>query len=178
MEMFRETIAMGILALTMLMLLTAMISLFLRVPFVPTKKRVMQKMVKVAGLKNNEVVYDLGCGDGRLLFEAEKKKKILAKGYELAPIPYMLAQLNKLLINSKINVYLANFFHANLKDANVIFCYLGPETMSQLYKKLKKECRKGTRIISNTFSIRGVKPSRVWARNPKQKLPTIYMYEI
>lgn len=178
MELFKETVAVGILILTLLMLGTAVISLFLNVPFVPTKKRVVQKMIRVANLKKNEVVYDLGCGDGRLLFEAEKNKKILAKGYELAPIPYLWAQIKKFTANSKTNIRLANFFGANLRDANVIFCYLGPETMIKLYKKIKKECKKGTRIISNTFSIHGVKPAKVWAQNPKEKLPSIYLYEI
>ncbi len=178
MELFKGTIALAILGLTLLMLITAIVSLFLQVPYVPTKKQVVQKMLKVAGLKNNAVVYDLGCGDGRLLFEAEKIKKIQAKGYELAPIPYLLAQIKKRLSHSKITIALSNFFSANLKDANIIFCYLGPETMSALYKKIKKECKKGTKIISNTFSIKGVKPSKVWARNPKEKLPNIYLYEI
>jgi len=178
MEIFKETLAVVILAATLLMLCTAMISLFLAVPYVPSKKRVVQKMIQVAGLRKNEVVYDLGCGDGRLLFEAEKNKKIQAKGYELAPIPYLLALTRKFMANSKTNIRMSNFFNANLRDANVIFCYLGPETMVKLYEKIKKECKKGTRIISNTFSIHGVKPAKVWAQNPKEKLPSIYLYEI
>lgn len=178
MEMFRETIAAGILVLTMLMLVTAMVSLFLKVPYVPSKKRVVKEMIKVANLKSNDVVYDLGCGDGRLLFEAEKANKIQAKGYELAPIPFLLAKIRKFFLNSKINIHMANFFSANLQDANIIFCYLGPETMGQLYTKIKHECKKGTKIISNTFSVHGVEPSKVWIKNEKQKLPTIYLYEI
>jgi hypothetical protein len=50
--------------------------------------------------------------------------------------------------------------------------------MVKLYKKIKKECKKGTKIVSNTFSVRGVKPRRVWIKNQKQKLPNIYLYEI
>lgn len=177
-ELFKETIAMGILILTLLMLVTAIVSLFLRVPYVPTKKRVMRKMIEVAHLKNGDHVYDLGCGDGRLLFEAEKTKKVQAKGYELAPIPYLLAKIGKFFTNSKTTITMGNFFGANLKDANIIFCYLGPETMTKLYKKIKHECKKGTRIISNTFSVHGVKPSKTWPQNKKLKLPSIYMYEI
>ncbi len=178
MELFKEMLALVVLIGTLLMLVTAMVSLFIRVPFVPTKKRVMQKMIKVAGLKKNDVVYDLGCGDGRLLFEAEKNKDIQAKGYELAPIPYLLAQMNKIITRSKTTIHLSNFFNANLKDANIIFCYLGPETMNQLYKKIKHECKKGTKIISNTFTVNGVTPTKIWAKNPEQKLPSIYLYEI
>ncbi len=176
--MFRETVATGVMILTLLMLGTAVVSLFLQVPYVPTKKRVVRKMIEVANLKNNDVVYDLGCGDGRLLFEAEKTKKVNAKGYELAPIPYVLAQIKKFFNKSKTTIHMANFFSANLQDANIIFCYLGPDTMGQLYTKIKHECKKGTKIISNTFSIHGVEPSKVWAKNPKEKLPSIYLYEI
>lgn len=178
MELFKNTLAIGVLVMTMLLLGTAMVSLFLQVPYVPTKKRVMRKMIEVAKLKNNEVVYDLGCGDGRLLFEAEKTKKVLTTGYELAPIPYLLAQVHRFFYNSKTNILMANFFNANLKDANIIFCYLGPETMAKLYKKIRHECKKGTRIISNTFTVQDIKPKKIWPQNKKLRLPSIYMYEI
>ena len=178
MEILREIATWVIVIGTFLMLTTAIVSLWIQVPFVPSKMRVVHKMIEVADLKKNEVVYDLGCGDGRLLVEAGKAKDIQAKGYEAAPIPYILAQINKLIHRAKMNVYMKNFFNADLKDANVIFCYLGPETMTKLYGKLKKECKKGTRIISNTFSIHEAEPVKVWAKDPKQKLPSIYLYEI
>ena len=178
METLKFILALGVLFFTFLMLITAVISLFLKVPYVPTKKRVMKKMIEVAKLKNNDVVYDLGCGDGRLLFAAEKTKKVKGTGYELAPIPYLLAKLGQFFHNSKVRIKMSNFFGANLKDANIIFCYLGPETTSKLYKKIKHECKKGTRIISNTFSVHGIQPSRIWPQNKKLKLPSIYMYEI
>ena len=178
MELLKLSLAIGIMFLTILMLITATISLFLKVPYVPTKKRVMKKMIEVARLKNNDVVYDLGCGDGRLLFEAEKTKKVHGKGYELAPIPYLLAKMGGFFHNSKTKIHMSNFFGANLKDANIVFCYLGTETMGELYKKIKRECKKGTRIISNTFSVQGIKPSKIWPQNKKLRLPSIYMYEI
>lgn len=178
MELFQETIATITLVFTVLALLTAMASLFVKVPYVPTKKQVALKMIKVAHLKKNDIVYDLGCGDGRLLFEAEKNADINAKGYELAPIPYFFAKIQQFFLKSKTSIQMANFFSANLKDANIIFCYLSPDIMVKLYKKIKKECKKGTKIVSNTFSVRGVEPSRVWIKNQKQKLPNIYLYEI
>lgn len=178
MELFQETFATIVLIFTLMALLTAVASLFVRVPYVPTKKQVAQKMIKVAHLKKDDTVYDLGCGDGRLLFEAEKSVKIHAKGYELAPIPYFFAKIQQVFLKSKTNIQMANFFGADLKDANIIFCYLSPDIMVKLYKKIKKECKKGTKIISNTFSIHGVKPSKIWIKNQKQKLPNIYLYEI
>ena len=136
--------AIFILILTILMLVTATINLFYRVPYVPSKMRVVKKMVEVAKLKKGDIVYDLGCGDGRLLLEAEKNKEVETRGYEAAPIPFLLAHLKKLFHHSRMKIYPSNFIKANLSDANVIFCYLGPETMTELSNKLKKECRKGT----------------------------------
>lgn len=167
-----------IIVFTFLMLCTAIVSLWIQVPYVPSRKNVVRKMIEIAKLKKDEVVYDLGCGDGRLLVEAAKAEKIKAKGYEAAPIPYLIAQLKNFIYKTHIKLYAQNFFNANLKDANVIFCYLGPETMAKLYQKLKKECKKGTRIISNTFSIHEAVPVKVYEKNPKEKLPNIYIYEI
>lgn len=176
-ELFKDITATGVIVLTLLLLATATINMFFRVPYVPSNPRAVRKMVKMARLKKGEIVYDLGCGDGRLLIEAERKN-VDARGYELAPIPFLLAQLQKLWNRSNVKIYAKNFFDSNLKDANVIFCYLGPETMAQLYKKLKKECRKGTKIISNTFTIHGVKPVKVWAKSQTERTPSIYMYEL
>ena len=162
----------------LLMLATAMINLFIRVPYVPSKMRVVKKVIEVADLKTGEHVYDLGCGDGRLLLEAEKKAKIMAEGYEAAPIPYLFAQIKKLFHHSRMHISMRNFFKVDLKNADVIFCYLGPETMTKLAEKFKKECKKGTRIISHTFHLEGFTPTKVIAKNSKLKLPTIYLYQI
>ena len=135
-------------------------------------------MIRLARLKQGEVVYDLGCGDGRLLFAAEKKAKVKTEGYEAAPFPYLLARFKKWLIGSNLRLHFQNFFEANFKNADVIFCYLGPEVMAKLLPKLKKDCRKGTRIYSNTFQMRGLQPVRVWARDRKKNLPSLYLYKI
>jgi len=178
MDFIANTTAVIIVIITLLLLATAVVNLFFRVPYVPSKMSAVIKMVSVAELKNGDVVYDLGCGDGRLLFEAEKQKKIDARGYEAAPIPYLLAKAKKLFLRSKTKISLSNFFKANLKDADVIFCYLGPEVMSSLMGKIKNECRKGTRIISNTFQLKEMVPSKIWEKDPKKHLPSIYLYEI
>jgi len=171
-------LAAAVCLVVLLMLATVVVNLFIRVPYVPSKKRVIEKILEIAKLKKGEKVYDLGCGDGRFLIEAEKKAGICAIGYEAAPIPFLLAHFQKWINSSKIIIRMANFFKASLADADVIFCYLGPETMVRLAGKFKKECRKGTRIYSHTFHIEGLEPVRVWTKDPEKKLPTIYYYEI
>ncbi len=178
MLIFSNFLATIILIVTLLMLATAIVNLFFRVPYVPTKKRVVKRMIEIAKLKKGQIVYDLGCGDGRLLLEAEKMAPIQARGYEIAPIPYLLAIWRKWRNHSKIRIHMKNFFTTKIADADVIFCYLGPDIMIKLYAKAKKECKKGTQIISNTFSIKGVTPKKIWEKDPIKKLPKIYVYEI
>lgn len=162
----------------LLMLLTAVINLLYQVPYVPTNKKVMKKMIELAHLKPGEKVYDLGCGDGRFLIEAQKQVRVDAIGFEAAPIPFLLAHLKKWLHKANIRLSMRNFFNINLHDADVIFCYLCPETMKKLGKKFQQECKPGTRIYSHTFSMAGVKPNKVWPKDRNLKLPTIYQYTL
>ncbi len=178
MILFTDIIAGAILTLTMLMLATAMVNLFFRVPFVPSKMKSVKRMIEMANLKKGEIVYDLGCGDGRLLIEAEKKQNVKTRGFEIAPIPFLLANIKKWLGSAKIKLYFSNFLKANLSDADVVFCYLGTDVMPLLYQKMKKECKKGTRIISNTFRIPEIKPVKIYQKDMEQRIPTIYLYEI
>ena len=161
-----------------LLVLSVLVHIFFLVPYVPSKKRVIEKMISVARLKPRETAFDLGCGDGRLLIAAEKKAKIKAIGFELAPLVYIFALIRKLIFRSHIQINFKNLFKANLRRANVIFCYLLPNVMPRLAAKIKRECKKGTRIISNTFHIPGLKLARIFKKNPALGLPTIYVYHV
>lgn len=167
-----------VLILLLFTAISAITHIFFLVPYVPTKTRVVEKMVGAACLKPHEIVYDLGCGDGRLLFAAERKARVKTVGFEIAPLMYFLALARKLLARSKSKICFRNFFKANLCKANVIFCYLFPNVMAPLAEKIKRECKRGTRIVSNTFHIPGLKPHRILAKDSVKGLPTIYVYKI
>lgn len=173
-----EILLVLILVFTLLFIVTAFVSLILRVPYVPTKKRVMQEIIKQAKLRKGQTFFDLGCGDGRMLIEAEKAAGVNAVGYEIAPLVYLFAVARKLLNRSKVKIKFKNFFNENLGKADVIFCYLMPAELEKLAKKIKKECKKGTHIISNTFHIQGLEPIKVIPKNEKTKIPTLYFYKI
>lgn len=161
-----------------LLVMTALVHLLFMVPYVPTKNSVVKKMIAAAHLKPNETVYDLGCGDGRLLIAAEKNAGVKTVGFEIAPLVFLLSQIRKFLSRARAKIHFRSFFNADLRPADVIFCYLFPNVMPRLASKIKHECRRGTRIISNTFHIPGLKPSRVLEKDPTRGIPTIYVYEI
>lgn len=178
MQFLLDIILALIIITVMLLLVTAVVNLFIRVPYVPSKKRDVSYMLDLAKLRDGEKVYDLGCGDGRFLFEAEKRAKISAVGYEAAPIPFLLAQFFKIIKRAKAKIFMKNFFKTNLADANVIFCYLGPDIMGKLGEKISLECKKGTRIFSNTFHIENMEPVAVYKKDAEKKHSTIYFYQV
>ena len=152
-----------------------LITLFIKVPFVPSKKSSTRKLIKAAKLKHGDIIYDLGCGDARLLVEASKHKNIQATGFEISPLAYIIAKLNT-FYNKAVSVKLSNFFNHSIKDANVIFLYLLPETLPKVKEKIFNECQKGTRVISNTFQIPELKPRETIVKEPG--IPAIYVYEV
>ena len=81
-------------------------------------------------------------------------------------------------IPKKYRIYYKNFFKEKLNNADVIFCYLMPFQLKKLALKIKKECKKGTQIVSNTFKIEGLNPEKIIVKNPIEKTPTLYFYKI
>ena len=176
--MIRDILTIFFLTFTLLLLITAMISLFLGVPYVPSKRKVIDALLEFVPKKNNLKVYDLGCGNGRVLFRLEKKKGIVGTGYELAPLVFIFAIIQKWLRRSKVKIQCANFFYKNLSDADIVLCYLTPKILEKLGEKLQNECKKGTLIISHTFKIAGLKPKHIQERDKIKKIPTLYVYEL
>ena len=174
----QDLVLLFFLAFTLVLLITVILNIFYLVPFVPSKKSVIENIITLAGFKKGEKVFDLGCGDARFLIEAEKKAGIAGTGFEVAHLPLLLAYFNKLIHKSKIQIMMQNFYKADLSKADTIFCYLLPETMDRLSKKFQTECKKGTRIFSHTFHINNMKPVKVWTADKKNKQPTIYLYQI
>jgi SAM-dependent methyltransferase len=176
-QLIKDILLIFIFILVMLMLATMLINLFFtKAPYVPSSKKILDRLLAELKLKPDQIVYDLGCGDGRFLIRSEKKFGIKGIGYELAPLPFVLAKILQFFSRSKSRIILGNFFKANLRDADVIFCYLFPEIVSKVYQKAKQECRPGTVLISNTFSAQDIKPTKVlYDQNQK---PQIYFYQI
>lgn len=148
-------------------------------PWVPSFKNDFKRIVTLADIKENELVYDLGSGDGRVLVAiANNSKARLIVGYELSFIPYLWSKLRLLFLGmgKRVEIRYANFLNRDLGQANVIFCFLTPMAMKKLGPKFVRELRKGTRVVSYSFSIPGWQPVTVDRPNPK-RIP-IYKYVV
>ncbi len=146
-------------------------------PFVPTPMAAVEKIVKAANIQPEEKVYDIGCGDGRMVYIAAKNYQAKATGFELSPIVYFIAKIRQLLWRSKAKILLRDFTLHNLTDANVIVCYLLPETLARLQKKLDRELKKGARIVSYAFPIGTWKEKTRLPGDPKNNVAPIWVYE-
>lgn len=131
-------------------------TLFTSAPFVPTKKKSFEKMFAFAGIKPGDKVYDLGCGNGQFVFEAERQGA-QAVGIEMNPVVYALALFHKWRRGSKSKILNKNLHQVDLRDADVIFCYLMPKAMKRLDEKFKKELKKGCKIVCHGFELPGWK---------------------
>lgn len=121
-------------------------------PFVPSTNPTAQSMIELAHIKPNMTVYDLGSGEGRLLFLAAKKGAKVC-GVEINPILVFYTWLRIAFSPYKhiIRVLWKDFWRMHIADADVVLIYLLPWRMERLEKKLLAECKPGTIIVSNSF---------------------------
>lgn len=130
-------------------------ALFTEAPFVPVRKKVISQIIKTLNFKRSSVFYDLGCGDARVLLEAKDQvNDIRAIGVEKNLIVYLLAKWRTR--NTSIEVRLGDIESISFKNATHIYMYLFPEIINKLLPKFKKECAKGTRIVSCDFAFNGM----------------------
>lgn len=124
----------------------------LGVPYVPTPRHVAQAMVELAHLQGDEVVLDLGAGDGRVLRTAKRMfPGITALGYEIVPTVWFFGFLWCALRRSGVDLKLGDAFRADIHKADVIFLYMFPSCMEKFAVKFDRELRPGTIIVSHTF---------------------------
>jgi SAM-dependent methyltransferase len=119
-------------------------------PPVPTRSERIQKALKLANLKANEVLYDLGAGDGRVLLIAARDYGAKAVGIEIGPIQCALIWLRVLAagFGNQIQVRWANFYKADLRDADVVFVYATSKEVMKLAPHLETQMKKGARLVS------------------------------
>lgn len=144
-------------------------------PFISTSRDSVAKIIKAADIKGEETIYELGCGRARFLKTIEglyPKTKLI--GVENLFSVYLSSKLRLEFQGSHIKLLNKDFFKLNLSDADIIYCYLNNTTMIKLGEKIIKECKPGTQVISQTFTLPQLTPNKVENINNKK----VYFYII
>lgn len=130
--------------------------------FVPTPNDVVARMLEMANVQKDDLLYDLGCGDGRIVVTAAKRYGCRAVGYDVDPkrIKESLDNVARNDVGDLVTIEQKDIFTLDLSDANVITLYLLPSLNVRLIPQLEK-LKPGSRIVSHDFSMKGVKPDKV-----------------
>jgi SAM-dependent methyltransferase len=132
------------------------------VPFVPTPPEVVDEMLRLAGLKAGDVLYDLGCGDGRIVIAAAKRYGVKAIGIDIDPVRITESNDNaaKAGLGGKVRFIQQDLFEADFRDATVVTMYLLTSVNLRLRPKLLAELKPGTRLVSHSFEMGEWKPDK------------------
>jgi precorrin-6B methylase 2 len=132
------------------------------VPYVPTREEVVAGMLKLADVKMGDVLYDLGCGDGRIVITAAQKYGTHGVGIDIDPERIKEANENaqKAGVTEKVKFVEQDLFEAKINDASVVTLYLLPSVNLKLRPKLMRDLKPGTRIVSHSFDMGDWKPEK------------------
>lgn len=149
------------------------------VVYVPTPHDVVTKMLQLAAVTKKDVLYDLGCGDGRIVVMAAKKYGCRAAGFDIAPerVRESRENVKKNKVESLATIRQQDVFTLDLSPASVVTLYLLPELNVRLIPQLEK-LKPGSRIVSHDFDMEGVKPDKVvhLKSNEDNEEHTIYLW--
>lgn len=133
----------------------------------PTSRKKVKMMLQMSGVGPSDVVYDLGCGDGRIVLEAAKTFNAQAVGVEADPIRafYCKLAVSAHRLDGRARVIWANFFHVNLSQATVVTLFLSQGANRRLKSKLLSELRPGARVVSHTWTFEDWAPKLADQKN-------------
>ncbi|MCY0867923.1 MAG: protein-lysine N-methyltransferase [Desulfurococcus sp.] len=150
------------------------------VPFVPTPYPVVREMLKLAGASENDVVYDLGCGDGRILIVAVKEfnvKKAVGIERDAERVKEAIRRINEEGVSGRAIVIQGDFFEADLSEASIVTLFLLTSVNEALRPKLERELRDGARVVSHEFRIPGWRPEKtIEVRDDHGLTHVVYLY--
>jgi ubiquinone/menaquinone biosynthesis C-methylase UbiE len=141
--------------------------------YVPTPHQIVERMLDVAGVRTGDVVYDLGCGDGRMVIAAAKKFATRGVGVDLDPRRIREARANAKAagVEHLVTFEVGDMFKTDIREATVVMLYLLPELNRRLKPKLLAELRPGARVVSHDFDM-----GKEWPPDEYVKLGTSGVY--
>ena len=184
--MIGETISVIIDFIFLAIVLTMAFGAISAAPWVPARSSDIKRILKLAQIKKGEKVYDLGCGDAKVIC-AFAKEDANAVGFEISLFQYLQSQLRIFLLKTRllrfarndgkldVKVKYRNFWNENLGNADVVYIFLMPRIYPKLKEKFKRELKQGAKIIVYAFKIDG------WTPIAKDEAPgkqPIYLYEV
>ncbi|MFP3911671.1 MAG: class I SAM-dependent methyltransferase [Desulfobacteraceae bacterium] len=145
--------------------------------FVSTSTPRIQATLDAVPMRPGERLYDLGCGDGRVLRAVVGRYDVQAVGFEVNPVAYLVAK-GLSVATEGVRICYGNFWSKDLSDADVVFCYLFPDLMERLALKLDRELRPGCRVVSCNFPLSGWTPTQILHPMGQRHADPIYLYEV
>jgi len=132
------------------------------VPYLATSDEVAAAMLRLAAVTANDTVYDLGCGDGRIVIMAAKQYNARGVGIDIDPerIRQSRENADRAGVEPRVHFEINDLFGADIHDATVVMLYLLPSVNARLRPKLVRELKPGARIVSHSFEMGDWKPDK------------------
>ena len=151
-------------------------------PFVATPLPVVKHMLTLAEVKPGEIVYDLGCGDGRVVIMAAQDFGASAVGVEMREdlAKQAMGKVSEMGLEGRVKIVHGDMFKVDLSQADIITLYLTTSANDKVKPKLEAELKPGARVVSHDYEILGWRPIKIdnFCENPKLGYPshTLYVY--
>lgn len=147
-------------------------------PSYPSPQAVVERMLTLAAVKPGEMVYDLGCGDGRIVITAATKFSARAVGVEIRRDIYeaTAARVAALGLSEQVHIVQGDALKTDLSPADVVTLYLLTSSNERLRPMLEAQLKPGARVVSHDFEIRGWKPAQTEKMMVQGRPHTIYVY--
>ncbi len=152
-------------------------------PYVPTPRRIVSRMLKLADLSEDDVVYDLGSGDGRIVLTAAKEHGARGVGIEIDGDLVKKARMKArhLGVHDRVSFRQQDLFKTDLSEATVVMLYLWPDMNNRLRSKLQTQLDPGDRVVSHSFDIDGWEADTtvtIEPHSPKGGTKTLFLWTI
>jgi ubiquinone/menaquinone biosynthesis C-methylase UbiE len=149
---------------------------YLEVPFVPTPYEVVAEMLRLADVGKDDIIYDLGCGDGRIIIMAAEKMGARGVGVDIDPQRIVESRENaiKAKVTDRVRFLQKDLFEANISKATVVTLYLTSDVNLKVRPKLLRELKPGTRVVSNDFDMEEWEPDKTLEVTSDYESCTIY----
>jgi predicted RNA methylase len=149
-------------------------------PYIPTPMSLVNTMLEYGSVKPNDVVYDLGSGDGRIVIAAAQKFGARGVGVEMVPELCRTAErkVRELGLQDRVSIVQASALHVDLSQATVVTMYLLTSSNERLRPNLERYLKPGARVVSTDYPIRGWNPIRLKMVRAGAADHKIYVYEI